>query len=525
MFNKILIANRGEIAVRIIRACREMGIRTVAVYSEADRDALHTQLADEAVCIGKAQSSDSYLNMERILSATIATKAEAIHPGFGFLSENSRFVEMCEKCNVAFIGPSAEVISRMGNKSEAKNTMRKAKVPVVPGTKEPVYTVEQALEAVKEIGFPVMIKASAGGGGKGMRVAGNEQEFAKLFETAQQESVHSFSDNTMYLERFVENPRHVEVQILADKYGNVVHLGERDCSVQRRHQKMIEESPCIAISDDLRKKMGETAVRAAKAAGYESAGTIEFLLDQSGEFYFMEMNTRIQVEHPVTEFVSGVDLIKEQICIAAGEPLSVQQKDIEIRGHAMECRINAEDPERHSVEGAKGTSPCFLTMFFRNCSLMLMFLLEEQTQKEVTRIFDHLTELLGIELFQKLFEVILTDNGHEFQDRQSLEYSKNDEVRTRIYYCDPNRSDQKGALEKNHEYIRYVLPKGTSFEKMTDKTTLLLLNHINSEKRDSLNGHSPYEVSRLLLDNRLHKALGLAEIPADEVTLIPALIK
>ena len=322
MFNKILIANRGEIAVRIIRACREMGIRTVAVYSEADRDALHTQLADEAVCIGKAQSSDSYLNMERILSATIATKAEAIHPGFGFLSENSRFVEMCEKCNVAFIGPSAEVISRMGNKSEAKNTMRKAKVPVVPGTKEPVYTVEQALEAVKEIGFPVMIKASAGGGGKGMRVAGNEQEFAKLFETAQQESVHSFSDNTMYLERFVENPRHVEVQILADKYGNVVHLGERDCSV-------------------------ETAVRAAKAAGYESAGTIEFLLDQSGEFYFMEMNTRIQVEHPVTEFVSGVDLIKEQICIAAGEPLSVQQKDIEIRGHAMECRINAEDPERH----------------------------------------------------------------------------------------------------------------------------------------------------------------------------------
>ena len=347
MFGKILIANRGEIAVRIIRACREMGIRTVAVYSEADRDALHTQLADEAVCIGKAPSTDSYLNKERILSATIATKAEAIHPGFGFLSENSRFVEMCEKCNVAFIGPSAEVISRMGNKSEAKNTMRKAKVPVIPGTKEPVYTVSEAQEAVKKIGFPVMIKASAGGGGKGMRVARNEQEFAKLFETAQQESIHSFSDNTMYLERFVENPRHVEVQILADKYGNVIHLGERDCSVQRRHQKMIEESPCIAISHQLRKKMGETAVRAAKAAGYESAGTIEFLLDQSGDFYFMEMNTRIQVEHPVTEFVSGVDLIKEQIRIAAGEPLSVQQKDIEIRGHAMECRINAEDPERH----------------------------------------------------------------------------------------------------------------------------------------------------------------------------------
>ena len=349
MFNKILIANRGEIAVRIIRACREMGIRTVAVYSEADRDALHTQLADEAVCIGKAQSSDSYLNMERILSATIATKAEAIHPGFGFLSENSRFVEMCEKCNVAFIGPSAEVISRMGNKSEAKNTMRKAKVPVVPGTKEPVYTVEQALEAVKakEIGFPVMIKASAGGGGKGMRVAGNEQEFAKLFETAQQESVHSFSDNTMYLERFVENPRHVEVQILADKYGNVVHLGERDCSVQRRHQKMIEESPCIAISDDLRKKMGETAVRAAKAAGYESAGTIEFLLNQSGEFYFMEMNTRIQVEHGVTEMVTGTDLIIEQIRVAMGMELSFTQEDVEINGHAIECRINAEIPEKN----------------------------------------------------------------------------------------------------------------------------------------------------------------------------------
>ena len=346
MFDKILIANRGEIAVRIIRACREMGIRTVAVYSEADRDALHTQLADEAVCIGKAQSSDSYLNMERILSATIATKAEAIHPGFGFLSENSRFVEMCEKCNVAFIGPSAEVISRMGNKSEAKNTMRKAKVPVVPGTKEPVYTVEQALEAVKEIGFPVMIKASAGGGGKGMRVAGNEQEFAKLFETAQQESVHSFSDNTMYLERFVENPRHVEVQILADKYGNVVHLGERDCSVQRRHQKMIEESPCIAISDDLRKKMGETAVRAAKAAGYESAGTIEFLLDQSGEFYFMEMNTRIQVEHPVTEWVTGVDLVQTQLLVAQGKPLPFTQEDIQVRGHAIECRINAENPEQ-----------------------------------------------------------------------------------------------------------------------------------------------------------------------------------
>ena len=346
MFNKILIANRGEIAVRIIRACREMGIRTVAVYSEADRDALHTQLADEAVCIGKAQSSDSYLNMERILSATIATKAEAIHPGFGFLSENSRFVEMCEKCNVAFIGPSAEVISRMGNKSEAKNTMRKAKVPVVPGTKEPVYTVTQAQEAVKEIGFPVMIKASAGGGGKGMRVARNEKEFGKLFETAQQESIHSFSDNTMYLEKYIQSPRHIEFQILADKYGNVVHLGERDCSIQRNHQKVIEESPSMAIDDKLRKKMGDVAVKAAKAAHYENAGTIEFLLDKNGEFYFMEMNTRIQVEHPVTEMVTGLDLVKEQIRIASGEKLSCHQKDIKVQGHAIECRINAEDPSK-----------------------------------------------------------------------------------------------------------------------------------------------------------------------------------
>lgn len=347
MFSKILIANRGEIAVRIIRACREMGIRTVAVYSEADRDALHTQLADEAVCIGRAPSSDSYLNMERILSATVATKAQAIHPGFGFLSENSRFVEMCRKCNVTFIGPSAEVISRMGNKSEAKNTMRQAGVPVVPGTEEPVFTVEEARKAAEQIGYPVMIKASSGGGGKGMRVAGNEEEFEKLFCTAQQESIRSFADDTMYLEKFVECPRHVEVQIVADKFGNVVHLGERDCSIQRRHQKLIEESPCSVLSEELRKKMGDTAVRAAKAVGYESAGTIEFLLDKSGEFYFMEMNTRIQVEHPVSEFVSGVDLIKEQIRVAAGEPLSVAQEDIVLRGHAIECRINAEDPENH----------------------------------------------------------------------------------------------------------------------------------------------------------------------------------
>ena len=354
MFGKILIANRGEIAVRIIRACREMGIQTVAVYSEADRDALHTQLADEAICIGPAASKDSYLNMERILSATIASKAQAIHPGFGFLSENSKFVEMCQQCNVAFIGPSAQLIQKMGNKSEAKKTMREAGIPVVPGTAEPVFEPEEALEEAKKIGFPVMIKASSGGGGKGMRIAESEADFLDNFQMAQQESVNAFGDNTMYLERYVRRPRHVEVQIMADKFGNVVHLGERDCSIQRRHQKMIEESPCVALTEELRRKMGMTAVKAAKAVGYENAGTIEFLLDESGEFFFMEMNTRIQVEHPVTELVSGMDLVKEQIRVAAGLPLSVTQDEISLQGHAIECRINAEDPE-HNFMPCPGT--------------------------------------------------------------------------------------------------------------------------------------------------------------------------
>ena len=347
MFHKILIANRGEIAVRIIRACREMGIKTVAVYSEADKDALHAQLADEAVCIGPAPASESYLNMERILSATVATKAEAIHPGFGFLSENSKFVRMCEKCNVVFIGPSADVIDKMGNKSQARKTMQEAGVPVVPGTKEPVYTAKEALEEAKKIGFPIMIKASSGGGGKGMRVSESEADFEENFNTAQRESINSFADDTMYLERYVGRPRHVEVQILGDKFGTAVQLGERDCSIQRRHQKMIEESPCCAITKEIRKKMGETAVRAAKAVGYESAGTIEFLLSETGEFFFMEMNTRIQVEHPVTEFVSGVDLIKEQIRISAGLPISVKQEEIQVKGHAIECRINAENPKEN----------------------------------------------------------------------------------------------------------------------------------------------------------------------------------
>lgn len=347
MFDKILVANRGEIAVRIIRACREMGIKTVAVYSEADREALHTMLADEAICIGPAASSQSYLNVERILSACVVTQADAIHPGFGFLSENARFAELCEKCSIAFIGPSAEIINRMGNKSEARKTMMEAGIPVVPGTKEPVFTAERGLELAESIGYPVMIKASSGGGGKGMRISRSREDFTENFQSAQLESVKGFSDDTMYIEKYIEQPRHIEFQIMADKFGNVIHLGERDCSIQRRHQKVLEESPCEVISDELRDKMGRTAVMAAKAVNYENAGTIEFLLDKDRNFYFMEMNTRIQVEHPVTEMVTGLDLIKEQIRVAAGEPLSVTQEEVRIVGHALECRINAENPSRN----------------------------------------------------------------------------------------------------------------------------------------------------------------------------------
>ena len=347
MFNKILIANRGEIAVRIIRACREMGIQTVAVYSEADKDCLHTLLADEAICIGPAVSGQSYLNMERILAATVAMKADAIHPGFGFLSENAKFAKLCAECNITFIGPSAEIISKMGNKSEARKTMMEAGVPVVPGSKEPVHTAQDGLEMAKTIGFPVMIKASSGGGGKGMRISRSAEDFTELFNAAQMESVKGFSDDTMYIEKYIEKPRHVEFQIMADKHGSVVPLGERDCSIQRRHQKVLEEAPCDVISPELRRRMGDTAVRAAKAVGYENAGTIEFLLDKDRNFYFMEMNTRIQVEHPVTEMVTGMDLIKEQIRVAAGEPLSVTQEDVTIKGHAIECRINAENPSKN----------------------------------------------------------------------------------------------------------------------------------------------------------------------------------
>lgn len=346
MIKKVLIANRGEIAVRIIRACREMGIETVAVYSEADKEALHTQLADEAVCIGPAPSAESYLSMERIISATIVSGADAIHPGFGFLSENSKFVELCEQCHITFIGPGSEVIARLGNKQEARNTMVNAGVPVIPGSSEPIYDAVTGAREADRIGYPVIVKAALGGGGKGMRVADTPEEFETSFRTAQKEAQMAFGDNTMYIEHFVRHPRHIEFQILADSMGNVIHLGERDCSIQRNHQKMIEESPCTAISEELRQKMGEAAVKAAKAAGYVNAGTIEFLLEKNNQFYFMEMNTRIQVEHPVTEWVTGVDLIKEQIRIASGEPLSLKKEDVHLTGHAIECRINAENPEK-----------------------------------------------------------------------------------------------------------------------------------------------------------------------------------
>lgn len=347
MIRKILIANRGEIAVRIIRACREMGIASVAVYSEADRESLHTQLADEAICIGPAASADSYLSMERVLSAAITSEADAIHPGFGFLSENSKFAALCEQCGLVFIGPKAEVIQKMGHKSQARNTMIQAGVPVIPGTTDPVYHAKDGLEEAGKIGYPVMIKAALGGGGKGMRVSDSPEEFERCFRTAQKEAQMAFGDGTMYLEHFVRHPRHIEFQILADMFGNVIHLGERDCSVQRNHQKLIEESPCAAISPKLRKAMGKAAVKAAKAVGYTNAGTVEFLLEKSGKFYFMEMNTRIQVEHPVTEWVTGLDLIKEQIRIASGLPLRIKQEDVCLTGHAIECRINAEDPKKN----------------------------------------------------------------------------------------------------------------------------------------------------------------------------------
>lgn len=347
MFNKVLIANRGEIAVRIIRACRELGIATVAVFSEPDREALHTQLADEAVCIGPAKAQDSYLNMQNIISAAVLTNAQAIHPGFGFLSENSIFAEMCEECNIKFIGPDAKTIDEMGNKSHARDLMIKAGVNVIPGSDGTVESVEAAYELADKLGYPVMIKASAGGGGKGIRIAHSKEELKNAYESAKLETSLAFGDDEIYMEKVIVDARHIEIQILGDDFGNVIHLGERDCSIQRRNQKVLEEAPSPKLDDKTRKAMGEAAVRAAKAVGYKGAGTIEFLYDKDGNFYFMEMNTRVQVEHPVTEMVTGIDIVKEQLNIASGNPLSYKQEDVKITGHAIECRINAENPEKN----------------------------------------------------------------------------------------------------------------------------------------------------------------------------------
>ena len=344
MFNKILIANRGEIALRIIRACKELGIKTVAVFSSADADSMFRHLADESVCIGPPPPSSSYLMIQRIISAAEICDVDAIHPGYGFLAENAHFAEVCRSCDIKFIGPGPEQITAMGDKVNARETMKKVKIPVTPGSDGEVPDEATAKKVAKKLGFPVIIKASAGGGGKGMRIAHNEASLIRGFNAAKLEAEKAFGNSSVYIEKFLENPRHIEFQILADEHGNVVHLGERDCSIQRRHQKLIEESPSPFIGVDLRKKMGETAVRAAQAVKYFNAGTIEFLVDKNKNFYFMEMNTRIQVEHPVTEEVTGVDLVKAQITIAMGEKLSLRQKDIQFRGHAIECRINAENP-------------------------------------------------------------------------------------------------------------------------------------------------------------------------------------
>jgi acetyl-CoA carboxylase, biotin carboxylase subunit len=357
MFRKILIANRGEIALRVIRACRELGIRTVAVYSEADRESLHVRFADEDVCIGPAPARESYLNIPRIIAAAEITGADAIHPGYGFLAENAEFAEICERSDIVFIGPSAEQIRLMGDKAMARRTMMGVGVPTVPGSDGAVDDAEAGLATAREIGFPVLIKAAAGGGGKGMRVAQDEATFAAQFGMAQNEARAAFGDPSVYLEKYLSRPRHIEIQIMGDRLGNVVHFGERECSLQRRHQKLVEEAPSAALTPELRARMGEAATRGASAIGYFSAGTVEFLLDEDDSFYFMEMNTRIQVEHPVTELVTGVDLVKEQIRVAAGERLSVAATP-ELRGHCIECRINAEDPKRNFAP-----SPGQITIF------------------------------------------------------------------------------------------------------------------------------------------------------------------
>ena len=347
MISKILIANRGEIALRVVRACRELGISTLAVYSEADEQSLHVQLADEAICIGPAPATESYLKPDRILSAAEIADVDAIHPGYGFLSENADFAEQCEKCNIKFIGPSPDVIRKMGDKAVARETVKKAKVPIIPGSDGPVENAEAGLKVAQKIGFPVIVKAVSGGGGKGMRLVHNAAAFTREFDMARNEAQNAFGDGSVYIEKFIEEPRHIEFQIMADSQGKVIHLGERDCSVQRRHQKLVEEAPSPFLTSKLRKEMAEAAVRAAKSVNYENAGTIEFLVDKHGKFYFIEMNTRIQVEHPVTEEITGVDLIKEQIRVASGLPLQYDQKDIQFNLHAIECRINAENPAQN----------------------------------------------------------------------------------------------------------------------------------------------------------------------------------
>ena len=360
MFSKVLIANRGEIAIRIIRACRELDLKTVAVYSQADKNSLHLEFADEAICIGKPISTDSYLNISRLISAAEVTDCDAVHPGYGFLAENPDFAEVCESCGIKFIGPTAENIRLMGDKVQAKNTMRKINMPLIPGSRGGIGSKQEALDLAKKIGYPLILKAKAGGGGKGMRICHSDVRLIGALLTAQSEAEAAFGDSEIYMEKFLENPRHIEVQIAADNYGNAIYLGERDCSIQRRHQKIIEETPSPAINSRLRKKLGELSLKGVKAINYRNVGTIEFLLDKEGNFYFMEMNTRIQVEHPITEEVTGIDLLKLQILIAAGEKLKLKQDDIQINGSAIECRINAEDPDKGFMPSPGAINFCYI---------------------------------------------------------------------------------------------------------------------------------------------------------------------
>lgn len=431
MLKKVLIANRGEIAVRIIRACHEMGIQTVAVYSEADREALHAQLATEAICIGPARANESYLNMTSILSAAVVSGAQAIHPGFGFLSENSLFATMCAEMNIKFIGPTPDTIELMGNKSNARQAMIDAGVPVIPGSEGNLSSADEALAMAEELGYPVILKAAAGGGGKGMRRVFTQQEMLSLFQQAKAEAKAAFGDDRMYLEKIISPARHVEIQILADEHGNVIHLGERDCSLQRNHQKVLEESPSTFISDETRQKMGEVAVRAAEHVGYVNAGTIEFLVDKEEHFYFMEMNTRIQVEHPVTEMATGIDIVKEQLRIAGGEPLRIRQEDVRLTGHTIECRINAENPADNFRPSSGNIDYLFLpsggnglrvesAMYggysippFYDSMVAKIVTKGENREEAIAKMKRALHELVisGIETNQEFQEAILEDEG------------------------------------------------------------------------------------------------------------------